>query len=163
METLHAVPAFQRLCDWFHLMVFLAILMMSASSTPAATYSGSHLSSTIPTDVVLGADISVTNSVKNTGSATWHSFSEPGWIYAFRNISWQPGVTITHYVWDDVTPDAQDGDRTFCRVMTFPDIGAVSVLGVCLLPRRRFLRELQPHDRQPQSPPVYCDESATAN
>ena len=95
MQTLHAVPAFQRLCDWFHLMVILAILVVSASSTQAATYSGSHLSSTIPTDVVLGADISVTNSVKNTGSATWYSFSEPGWIYTFRNISWQAGVTGT--------------------------------------------------------------------
>jgi hypothetical protein len=91
-------------------LVLLALLVSSVTCVQAASYSGAHLSSGVPAQITLGVEIPVTTTIQNTGTLSWDSYDQPGYIYKFASLSWLPGVSITHYVWDDVPPHSQASD-----------------------------------------------------
>ena len=87
--------------------LLLCLLTLNAVDLLGAAYSGAHVSSTMPSSVPLGAKISFVTTVRNNGTDAWDSFDQPGWILKIIDLSWKPGLTITHYVWTDVASGSE--------------------------------------------------------
>ena len=82
-----------------HLVRCFAILAL-ITQTCLATFSGQFVGATAESPLIVGADLKISVTVKNTGTSTWYSsFDNPSWLVVF------PGnPKITFYRYGNVPP-----------------------------------------------------------
>ena len=114
-------------------------LLLSCTGVFAAAYEGRHLSSTGSAAVTLGSSLSITSRIQNTGTATWNSYSQPGWIHQVQQMSWNSGFSRTYYVWQSVASGALDGHTITLSANDMPSkTGVYSFVFVTYYPKDSY-------------------------
>jgi len=77
------------------IVLFVFVLVGMDGSACFAEYAGTLLNYAAPSQVALGAGLTVDTTVKNTGSSMWVAYSSsfnvrPSYYISFKKLSWQP-------------------------------------------------------------------------
>jgi hypothetical protein len=83
---------------------------MALAEAANANYNGTHISSSAPASIELGASLTITTTVQNTGDHVWdqEDVTYGTWMFRVTNMVWSPGASMNPYIYDFVDPGATD-------------------------------------------------------